>query len=73
VLAGHVHQSPFQPDGSWIDRVGDTWVFNAGHQIGHAPTYIEIDLTANRATWVSTLGTEEFDLTGTKPLARTLF
>jgi Icc-related predicted phosphoesterase len=73
VLAGHVHQSPFQPDGSWIDRVGDTWVFNAGRQIGHVPTYIEIDLTANTARWVSILGTEEFDLTGTEAPARTLF
>jgi len=34
VLSGHVHQSPFTKDGSWFDKVGDTWVFNAGHQFG---------------------------------------
>jgi hypothetical protein len=24
VISGHVHQSPFIPDGSWYDRLGDT-------------------------------------------------
>ncbi len=28
VISGHVHQSPFIPDGSWFDRLGSTWVFN---------------------------------------------
>ena len=37
VLAGHVHESPFKSDGSWMDRIGNTWVFNAGHQIGKVP------------------------------------
>jgi hypothetical protein len=40
VLSGHVHQSPFIPDGSWVDRIGDTWVFNAGNQSGSLPTHI---------------------------------
>jgi len=34
VLTGHVHQPPFKPDGAWAHRIGNTWVFNAGHQIG---------------------------------------
>jgi Icc-related predicted phosphoesterase len=25
VLSGHIH-APFYPDGSWIDRIGKTWV-----------------------------------------------
>lgn len=37
VLSGHVHQSPFIRDGSWYDKVGETWVFNAGHQFGRPP------------------------------------
>ena len=62
VLAGHVHESPFRPDGSWVDRIGDTWVFNAGHQIGRVPVHIELDLGAGWARWSSMLGAEEVDL-----------
>jgi hypothetical protein len=40
VLSGHVHNAPFYPDGSWIDRIGKTWVFNPGRQIGPRPTSI---------------------------------
>ena len=49
VLTGHVHEPPFKPDGSWADRIGDTWVFNAGRQIGPVPAHIEIDLGAGSA------------------------
>lgn len=73
VLTGHVHESPFKPDGSWVDRIGDTWVFNAGHQIGPVPARIELDFTEGRATWVSLLGTEEVDLTGSEVPERSLF
>jgi Icc-related predicted phosphoesterase len=34
VLSGHVHQSPFVKEGSWVDRIGETWVFNAGQHAG---------------------------------------
>ena len=44
VISGHVHQSPFIPDGSWFDRLGDTWVFNTGLQPGRPPAYIVLDL-----------------------------
>src|SRR5690606_15407107 len=37
VFSGHVHEAPFARDGSWVDRIGDTWVFNAGRQIGPIP------------------------------------
>ena len=43
VLCGHIHEAPFKPDGSWIERRGRTWLFNAGRQIGDVPARIEID------------------------------
>ncbi len=58
VHAGHVHESPFKSDGSWIDRIGHTWVFNAGHQIGKVPAFIELDLSRQQARWASIMGTE---------------
>jgi len=73
VLTGHVHEPPFQPDGAWADRIGHTWVFNAGRQIGPVPARIEIDLTGGRATWVSMMGTEELRLTDATAPARTVF
>ena len=73
VLAGHVHESPFKPDGAWADRVGRTWVFNPGNQIGPVPTHIVLDLDVDRATWVSMLGTEEIDLAAEAVPARTVF
>ena len=59
VLCGHVHQSPFAPDGSWIDRIGSTLVFNAGRQIGPVPTRIELDTETGTARWSSMEGVEE--------------
>ena len=50
VLAGHVHEPPFKPAGAWADRIGATWVFNAGRQIGPVPAHIEIDLDAGSAS-----------------------
>ena len=35
VLCGHIHQAPWVDGGSWHARLGETWVFNAGKQIGH--------------------------------------
>jgi Icc-related predicted phosphoesterase len=51
VLTGHVHQAPFVDGGGWVDRVGGTWVFNAGQQPGPVPCHIVIDLGAAEATW----------------------
>ena len=73
VLSGHVHQPPFKPDGAWADRIGNTWVFNAGHQIGPVPAHIEIDLSAGLATWRSMLGAETLSLTATEAPPRTVF
>lgn len=59
VLCGHVHQSPFAADGSWIDQIGSTFVFNAGRQIGPVPACIEIDTDERSARWSSLAGVEE--------------
>lgn len=53
VLYGHIHNAPFYAQGSWVDRIGKTWVFNPGRQIGASPTHIRLDLEAMTAAWVS--------------------
>jgi hypothetical protein len=73
VLSGHVHQPPFKTDGAWAHRIGDTWLFNAGHQIGPVPAHIEIDLTAGSAGWRSMLGEEDLRLEALRAPARTVF
>jgi hypothetical protein len=46
-----VHQAPFVDGGGWADRIGSTWVFNAGQQPGPVPPHIAVDLTGCRAVW----------------------
>lgn len=58
VLTGHIHESPFQKGGSWADRIGRTWVFNAGRQIGPEPTNIAFDTVRQEAAWFSLAGAE---------------
>lgn len=70
VLAGHVHQSPFVNNGSWADRVGKTWIFNAGHQVGPLPSHVLVDTDIPRAYWLSLTGAESATLD--EPLARPL-
>lgn len=53
VLTGHIHQAPFRAGGSWVDRIGTTWVFNAGRQIGPCPTYVVVDTARMQAMWFS--------------------
>jgi Icc-related predicted phosphoesterase len=53
VLSGHIHNSPFYEAGSWIDRIGRTWVFNPGRQVGPQPATITLDLAAMTAEWNS--------------------
>jgi Icc-related predicted phosphoesterase len=53
VLSGHIHNSPFYEQGAWVDRLGSTWVFNPGRQIGMQPTSIVVDLEAMTARWSS--------------------
>ena len=67
VLTGHVHQAPFVPGGGWADRIGATWVFNAGQQAGPVPARIEIDLPDGAgapatAVWTSAVDHAEVEL-----------
>ena len=68
VLTGHVHQSPFVTDGSWVDRIGETWVFNAGQQFGAPPSHVILDTDAREALWFSSAGNQMVRLGA--PLAR---
>ena len=68
VLCGHIHQAPFRKGGSWTDRIGSTWVFNSGRQIGAIPAHIIVDTTAREAAWFSLAGAELVRLD--QPLAR---
>jgi hypothetical protein len=45
-----VHDSPFKAAGGWADRIGRTWVFNAGRQIGPTPANVVVDVVA-RTAW----------------------
>ncbi len=73
VLTGHVHQPPFKPEGSWVDRVGSTWVFNPGKQIGSIPARVEVDFGYGDACWVSMLGREEVLLSAERAPERSVF
>lgn len=73
VLTCHVHESPFKPNGAWADRPSETWVFNAGRQIGPVPAHIEIDLGAGDAVWKSMMGMETLRLNDTARRPRTVF
>jgi Icc-related predicted phosphoesterase len=68
VLTGHIHQSPFREGGSWVDKIGATWVFNSGRQIGPVPTHTIIDTDAGRAEWFSLAGAQFIELD--RPLVR---
>lgn len=70
VMTGHIHQSPFREGGSWVDRIGATWVFNSGRQIGPIPCHIVIDAAEQNASWFSLAGNERVDLS--KELTRPL-
>lgn len=70
VLTGHIHQSPFRKGGSWADRIGKTWVFNSGRQIGPCPTHVIFDTEAQHAMWFSLAGNEivRLDAPLTRPI-----
>jgi Icc-related predicted phosphoesterase len=62
VISGHVHQSPFITNGSWFDRLGESWVFNTGLQPGRPPTHIVLDLDADKAFWLAAGEAQWIDL-----------
>lgn len=63
VLSGHIHNAPFYAKGSWVDRLGKTWVFNPGQQPGPCPTYLAFDLEKMTVVWISAEGEELRQLT----------
>jgi Icc-related predicted phosphoesterase len=71
VICGHVHDAPFVGEGSWVDRIGSSWVFNTGRQIGEVPTSIAIDTMARQAAWFSNEGAQSvaLDAALTRPIA----
>lgn len=70
VVSGHIHQSPFVKDGSWVDRLDDTWVFNSGHQYGAPPAHIVVQSKIGEAVWMSAMGAQSVNLDA--PLVRPL-
>lgn len=62
VFSGHIHNAPFYAEGCWHTRLGASWIFNPGKQIGPEPTHIIVDLAARRAEWCSLEGVEAVDL-----------
>ncbi len=56
VLSGHIHNAPFVKRGAWMDRLGKTWVFNPGKQIGPHPTSLVFDLGQMSVSWDSQEG-----------------
>jgi Icc-related predicted phosphoesterase len=58
VMSGHVHEAPYVSDGSWVDRIGDTWIFNTGHYPGAPPAHIILDTDADEALWFSAAGNQ---------------
>ncbi len=62
VVSGHIHESPFKTDGSWVDQLGKTWIFNAGSHIGDVPAHIILDIEAMSAEWYSLAGNDSRQL-----------
>jgi Icc-related predicted phosphoesterase len=67
VLTGHIHQAPFVEGGGWIERIGSTWLFNAGQQPGSVPSYVVLDLDAGEAQWHSATERRAEQLTAATP------
>ena len=62
VFCGHIHQAPWIDGGTWHARLGDTWVFNAGKQIGKVPPHITVDTDAGTAHWFGVFESETVSL-----------
>lgn len=62
VLSGHIHNAPFYPQGAWVQRIGETWAFNPGRQIGGSPAVLRLDLAGQEASWDSLAGFERRSL-----------
>ncbi len=58
VLCGHIHNAPFYPQGSWMHRLGATWAFNPGRQLGGSPAVLRFDFERGEVGWHSVDGVE---------------
>ncbi len=67
VFCGHIHNAPFYADGSWVSRVGRTWVLNPGRQIGPIPAFVRLDLETMVAEYRSLETVETMNLSGSMP------
>lgn len=56
VLTGHIHDSPMKDGGSWLSRLGSTWVINAGRMPGPMPAHSIVDVASGAAEWWSPYG-----------------
>jgi Icc-related predicted phosphoesterase len=72
VMSGHVHEAPYVDSGSWVDRIGTTWIFNTGHYLGAPPAHIIMDTEAGEALWFSAAGNQyvRFDDPLTRPVPK---
>lgn len=67
VLCGHIHQAPYVPGGAWVERRGQTLVFNGGHQWGPIPSHVSFDLDQRTAAWWSSDRSDEVSLDRAAP------
>lgn len=72
VMSGHVHEAPYVQNGSWVDRIGGTWIFNTGHYLGAPPAHIVMDTTVGEALWFSAAGNQyiRFEEELTRPVPK---
>lgn len=63
VFSGHVHNAPYyEPEGSWIDKIGNTIVINGGRQTGERPSTVELEFENGTLTWCGMEGCEQRQL-----------
>lgn len=69
VLCGHIHEAPSTPEGGWVERRGDTWLFNSGAERGPVPAHVRLDFDARRAAWRSARGEADVAFDDVAPAA----
>lgn len=74
LLSGHIHNQPYFPHGSWLDRMRRTWCFNPGQPPKKpswiAPNHIILDTQAQSATWCYWNPKEKKEKSETRSLAK---
>jgi Icc-related predicted phosphoesterase len=53
VMSGHIHEAPFVDQGSWVDKIGSTWIFNSGREKGPYPPHVVFNIPEKTAVWCS--------------------